>query len=635
MSRASPGALAVALLAGCAGAGTQGIARAPLTAAAAPAECRAIGPLMDLRADLVGAPEVDSELAALVNVEHQLAAVAVARARIRSTRALADLDARLARLSTALADDEQRLSRHIEALRRSYAAAQDALDEASVCKGVDARAPAAPPFATREQRRRVAFAPRTAEVEAQLKRNQTTLQSKACASTARLAAAIRSLDLTSRESVSMVSGHLKELTFDGAAAKVRDRLVGALVEHAKNLGALEQARRANPGPETELVSSLARLRTELDDLGKRCIDESNGAADLAEGGSGTPRQVTVLVRPTWPDPEGGKPKSTGSFGSGVLVRWRAPSGKTEVRVLTNSHVLGGARSAELLEADRVQLAAEGGDTKDAPKPWRASVLRVSDDDDLAIMRVEADDGPPLPNAGLSFRFTPPKEQEPVTAAGFPGIGGHPSFQVSTGVVSNASLRASQGPFGVYVQHTAAIDPGNSGGPLLDGEGKLLGINTIKIFGRESVGLAIPSSRVKLALLRADDRPTFAAKHAESLCNAFVATLASDAPRQAVVDRLSLGLTEPRRHTANAEVSAYLARVRGAQEGPQAVARAEAYARLRAKLEAEGGVPILATCTEVAAGSRPDTFTAKFSTRTASHALTLAPEDGQLRIASIE
>jgi S1-C subfamily serine protease len=588
---------------------------------------------MDLRADLVDAPEVDSELAALVNVEHQLAAVAVARARIGVTRAPADLDARLARLSTALADDEQRLSRHIEALRRSYAAVQDALDEAYVCNGVDARAPAAPPFATREQRRRVAFAPRTAEVEAQLKRNQATLQSKACAPTVRLASAIRSLDLTSRESVSMVSGHLKELTFDGAAAKVRDRLVGALVEHAKNLGAHEQALRANPGPETELVNSLARLRKELDDLGKRCIDESIGAADIAGGGSGTPRQVTVLVRPTWPDPEGGKPKSTGIFGSGVLVRWRAPSGKTEMRVLTNAHVLRGARSAELLDADRVQLAAEGGDTKDAPKPWRASVLRVSDDDDLAIMRVE--DGPPLPNAGISFRFTPPKEQEPVTAAGFPGIGGHPSFQVSTGAVSNASLRATEGPFGVYIQHTAAIDPGNSGGPLLDGEGKLLGINTIKIFGRESVGLAIPSSRVKLALLRADDRPTFAAKHAESLCNAFVATLASDAPPQTVVDRLSLGLTEPQRHTVDAEVSAYLARIRGAQEGPQAVARAEAYARLRAKLEAEGGVPILATCTEVAAGGRPDTFTAKFSTRRASHVLTLAPEDGRLRITSIE
>jgi S1-C subfamily serine protease len=591
---------------------------------------------MDLRADLADAPAVDSELAVLVDVEHELAAVSVARARIRSAPELADLGARLATLSAALVEDEQRLSRHVETLRRSYAAVQDALDEASVCRGVDVRAPASPPFATREQRRRGAFASRTPEAEAQLKRNQVVLQSKACAPTARLGSALRSLELASKESVSTVSGHLKELTFDGASGKVRDRLVAALAEHAKNLGALEEARRANPGPETAIVNSLARLRAELDELGSKCIDGLSGSTALApHGGDRTPRRVTVLVRPTWPDPQTGKPTSSGSFGSGVLVRWHGPSGKTELRVITNAHVLGGAGSAELFQADRVQLAAQGGDEKAAPKPWKASVLRVSGDDDLAILRVEADEGPPLPSAGLSFRFTPPKEQEPVIAAGFPGIGGHPSFQVSTGAVSNASLKAATGPFGVYVQHTAAIDPGNSGGPLLDADGKLLGINTIKVFGRESVGLAIPSSRVQLALLRADDRPAFAAKHAESLCNAFVAALGSAAPRQEVVDRLSLALTDPSRHTADAEVSAYRARIRGAQEGPPAAARAETYARLRAKLEAEGGVPILATCTDVSAGSRPDTFTAKFPTRTASHALTLAPEDGRLRITAVD
>lgn len=616
--------LALVLGAGC---GPARDAQSPI-AASAPPGCRALGPLMDLRADLVDPPATDGEVAELVEVAEQLGAVAVARKRIGSIGELHDLDARLEKLGVELDARAASLTERLDALRRSQADVEAALDDALTCKGVDWRFPSAAPSATREQKRRSAFATQTPDVEAQRRRNETTLRSADCAAAGRLVAALRSLDTSSHDSVKSVGGHIKELAFDGAVAKSRDRLVTVLSEHAKNLAAFDELRRDGR------VDDVARLRGDLDELGGRCLEGMNRSlAQVSDGGTHAPRQVTVLVRPTWPDPQSGKLVPFPWFGSGVLLRWKDPDGHTETRVVTNAHVMSGASSAEVLEADRVQLAGDGHEPDGSSKAWKATLLRVSKDDDLAILRVAPIAGP-TPKAGLALRLTPAKEQEPVTAAGFPGLGGRPSFQISTGAVSNASLKAGDGPFGVYVQHTAAIDPGNSGGPLFDAEGRLLGINTLKVVGRENVGLAIPVARIQLALLRADDRPAFVAKHAEALCTAFVAMLGSDQPREQLLDRLSLTLSDASLRTADAEVSAYRARVRGDNVGPETAARADVYARLRAKFEAEGGVPRLAVCQKVTA-AKSESYSATFATRTATHGMTMALENGQLRIVAVD
>lgn len=589
---------------------------------------------MDLRADLLDPPAADGEAAELVNVEHQLGAIAVARARVgsmhgrRDAHELRELDERLEKLDAALVTRAGSLKEQLDALRRSLAKVESALDIAYTCKGVDWRFPSAAPFSTYEQKRRSAFTPRTPDIEARQKRNEATLRSPECMDGGRLVAAMRTLDPNMHGSVKSVGGHLQELTFDRPTTTLRDQLVTALHEHEKNLAAFDETRRADSGGE------VLRLRADLDELGNRCLERMNGPLpQVSDDGSRTARQVTVLVRPTWPDPDTGKLVPLASFGSGVLLRWKSPDGTTEARVLTNAHVMSGASSAEVVEADRVQLAADRRGPDRGSKSWLATLLRVSNDDDVAVLRVAPDAGP-LPKSGPSFRLTPAKEQEPVTAAGFPGLGGRPSFQISAGAVSNASLKTSTGPFGVYVQHTAAIDPGNSGGPLFDAEGRLLGINTLKVVGRESVGLAIPAARLQLALLRADDLPTFTTKHAESLCNAFVSMLGSDEPRRELLDRLSLSLVGSGRHTVDAEISAYRTRLRGEEVGPEAAARANAYARLRAKVEAEGGVHRLAVCEKVTP-SKADTYDARFSTRTGSHRLSIAPERGQLRIVAVE
>jgi serine protease Do len=102
--------------------------------------------------------------------------------------------------------------------------------------------------------------------------------------------------------------------------------------------------------------------------------------------------------------------------------------------------------------------------------------------------------------GLGIADAPARDQDVVVASGYPGIDDRPSYQVTRGFVSNERFVLDDaGSEQLYVQHTAPIDPGSSGGPLTTLEGKLLGMNTLKIRGRENVGLAVPASVVATLL----------------------------------------------------------------------------------------------------------------------------------------
>ena len=161
-------------------------------------------------------------------------------------------------------------------------------------------------------------------------------------------------------------------------------------------------------------------------------------------------------------------------GSGVVI---APDGY----LLTNHHVVQHAAHFEITFTDGAAVPAEVVGS-DAPT-------------DLAVLRAQQS-GLPYAALGDSARL---RAGQLVIAMGNP-LGFESS--VSTGVVSalGRSLRSQTGRLiENIIQHTAPLNPGNSGGPLLDSRGEVVGINTAIIARAQGIGFAIPARTVQWVL----------------------------------------------------------------------------------------------------------------------------------------
>ena len=184
-------------------------------------------------------------------------------------------------------------------------------------------------------------------------------------------------------------------------------------------------------------------------------------------------------------------RAHGSFGSGVLI---------DSCVMTNWHVIRYARTARLVfHLHERTITLE-----------HCPIISASADMDLAAIAMPKgyEELVPLP---LSEQQA--AEDEDIVAAGFPGLQNKPSWQMTRGSVSNAYLTLPDEKR-TFIQHTAAIDPGSSGGPLLhkkDGKYEVLGLNTLKAFTRDRVGIAVPVNDVKtfMASLSTPDTTDFA------------------------------------------------------------------------------------------------------------------------------
>jgi serine protease Do len=171
--------------------------------------------------------------------------------------------------------------------------------------------------------------------------------------------------------------------------------------------------------------------------------------------------------------------AAGGFGSGFVLVRRTSDGVRPF-VVTNRHVV------DL--ADHVEVTRNDGEAT------RARIVYADPHYDLAVLSLDGsgatfDHGFDLDTAGVS-------DQQAVVAAGFPGLANHPSYQVTKGYVSNERFELDSGDLKLpYIQHTAAIDRGSSGGPLMGDSGKVLGVNTLKAFGREGVAFAVPATAV--------------------------------------------------------------------------------------------------------------------------------------------
>jgi serine protease Do len=160
-----------------------------------------------------------------------------------------------------------------------------------------------------------------------------------------------------------------------------------------------------------------------------------------------------------------------SLGSGFVID---PSGL----VVTNNHVINEAEEITVVFNDGARLKAEvvGRDTKT----------------DIALLRIKPDKPLNYVKFGDSDRL---RLGEWVIAIGNPfSLGG----SVSAGIVSARNRDIQSGPYDNYIQTDAAINRGNSGGPLFNLEGEVIGVNTAIISpsgGSIGIGFAVPSKVV--------------------------------------------------------------------------------------------------------------------------------------------
>jgi serine protease Do len=135
-------------------------------------------------------------------------------------------------------------------------------------------------------------------------------------------------------------------------------------------------------------------------------------------------------------------------------------------ILTNKHCLG------LADSFTIRLADD--------RMFVASFRSASPDIDIATLEVQLSDPvvvPVMPNVGA-------EEGETVFALGHPhGL----TFTVTKGIVSTSDRLIDDVH---YVQTDVAMNPGNSGGPLINARGELLGMNTMILQGAQGIGFAI-------------------------------------------------------------------------------------------------------------------------------------------------
>jgi S1-C subfamily serine protease len=168
-------------------------------------------------------------------------------------------------------------------------------------------------------------------------------------------------------------------------------------------------------------------------------------------------------------------RQRGGLGSGIVI---SPDGL----VLTNSHVVGSSRQIRLLDIEGIVTDAR--------------VLGVDPDTDLALLR--ADGARDLRYASLGNSQNLRRGQLVVA------IGNPLGFEstVTAGVVSalGRSIRSVSGrTIEDVIQTDAALNPGNSGGPLVSSSAEVIGINTAIISGAQGICFAVASNTAQFVL----------------------------------------------------------------------------------------------------------------------------------------
>ena len=160
------------------------------------------------------------------------------------------------------------------------------------------------------------------------------------------------------------------------------------------------------------------------------------------------------------------------IGSGVLVG-------PDTHILTNWHVVKGAK--------QIDVMVSRGD-REPRRILNVQIVAADRANDLALLGINPRIGKELKDQVAPIADQAPEAGQEVFALGHPvGATGILKHTITKGVVS-AVAREVQGQ--TMIQHSAQINGGNSGGPLFDTRGRVVGINTAKIIGLEGVAFAV-------------------------------------------------------------------------------------------------------------------------------------------------
>lgn len=183
-------------------------------------------------------------------------------------------------------------------------------------------------------------------------------------------------------------------------------------------------------------------------------------------------RMKELFKNMIPQPDDQKEQRFLSLGSGFIIR-------SDGFIVTNNHVVQSAESVRVTLHDGKKLPA--------------TVYATDPMSDIALLKVNAKDLPTL-SFGDSSKVRP---GDWVISIGNPfGLGG----TVSAGIVSAIARDINIGRYNDFIQTDAAINKGNSGGPMINTKGEIIGINTAIIStsggGSIGIGFAVPSNVVK-------------------------------------------------------------------------------------------------------------------------------------------